>query len=237
MTSRRKRPRMVAVAISVSAVLVLALVAPTLASAQSMTGEELFGLGTFNAQSGSTCNADGTGTLNFSASGSAFGPYPGTFTETGTLTFGPRPGAGQLNTITSYSAQFDISGANGTVTGTKHIGNVTNPTPFGTFDFINQGECTQVFGFGTNYFIAGVCYTATTPSGTDSGFGVAAGASARIISPSNFFDEVPRLASQRLQNLQSRAAALATTTTPIAGRRAETAFARLAITARSPDEQ
>lgn len=159
------------------------------ASAQAMSGETLFGQGTFNAQPGSTCNPDGTGTVNFTASGAATGPFAGTFTETGSVTFGPRPAPNQLNVITAFSAQFEITGPNGSVSGTKQLGNVTQSTPFGTFDFINQGECTQVVGRGTNYFIAGVCYVATTPTGPDAGFGVASGASARDIQPSNFFDE------------------------------------------------
>lgn len=170
-------------------VCVLGLFSAGPASAQPLTGEEFFGQGTFTAQPSSTCNPDGTGTVNFTASGNATGPYPGTFTETGSVTFGPRPAPDQLNVITSYSAQFEISGANGSVTGTKELGNVNQSGPFGTFDFINRGECTQVVGFGTNYFIAGVCYAAQTPDGTDTGFGVASGASSRNIQPSNFFNE------------------------------------------------
>ena len=61
------------------------------ASAQALTGETLSGQGTFNAQPSSTCNPDGTGTINFTASGTATGPFPGTFTETEASPSAPVP--------------------------------------------------------------------------------------------------------------------------------------------------
>ena len=38
-----------------------------------------------------SCNPDGSGTIGFAVSGVAAGPYPGTFTEQGTVAVGPAP--------------------------------------------------------------------------------------------------------------------------------------------------
>jgi len=123
---------------------------------QSLTGETLVqpGPGLPNGVPVSTydCNPSGTSTVTFTATGVATGPYPGTFTETGTVVFAPQAPFG---TVTSFEANFTITSVNGTVTGTKKL--QTNPSTA-------VGFCNQVGG----QIIADLDYTAqiTTPSGT-----------------------------------------------------------------------
>lgn len=89
------------------------------ASAQTTTPATLSG----EMLSGASGEFDGVGCLtggpfSFSTSGTATGPYPGTFTETGsgTVTYAADgTGTGPV----SFSASFKIDSANGEVTGTK----------------------------------------------------------------------------------------------------------------------
>ena len=87
-----------------------------------LTGEFFLGAPTVTA----TCNPTGTSTISYSVSGTAFGPYPGTFTETGTATIGPNI-AGQFvngleaGFLTSFDAFFTIDSPTGQVTGTKQL--------------------------------------------------------------------------------------------------------------------
>lgn len=123
---------------------------------QSLTGEMLVqpGAGLPNGVPVSTydCNPTGTSTVTFTATGVATGPYPGTFTETGTVVFGPQAPFG---TVTSFEATFTITSVNGTVTGTKTL----QPDASTAVAF-----CNQVGG----QIVADLNYTAqiTTPSGT-----------------------------------------------------------------------
>lgn len=71
----------------------------------------------------------GTGTISYTATGDAVGPYPGTFTESGTFTLGDAPPDATLpvqRTITSFTAEFEIdSPTTGTrITGTRSAENV-----------------------------------------------------------------------------------------------------------------
>jgi hypothetical protein len=88
---------------------------------------------------GGTCDPSGTSTITYYTSGVATGPYPGTYTESGTATIGPASGAGfvngfELGTITTIDAFFTIDSPIGQVTGTKHL------TVAGT----GQSACYQV---------------------------------------------------------------------------------------------
>jgi hypothetical protein len=79
-----------------------------------------------------TCNPSGTSTFSFEASGPAIGPYPGTFTESGTITVGPQTlGVG---TVQSFTASYTISSPAGDVTGTKSFTALTSPG-------LNSGGC------------------------------------------------------------------------------------------------
>jgi len=118
-------PRFAAVLV----VLAMLLVIPSVGEAQTTPRPTLDGelledpAPTVNA----TCNPDGTSTITFEASGVATGPFPGTFTETGTATVGPqtlpptdvRVGTG---TLTSFEAEFTIESLTGEViTGSKEL--------------------------------------------------------------------------------------------------------------------
>ena len=73
------------------------------------------------------CDKNGTTVIPFQTDGSAFGPYFGTFTETGTVTIGPQTdfsfdsrGTGP---VTGFQASFTITSQvpSATVTGTKEL--------------------------------------------------------------------------------------------------------------------
>jgi hypothetical protein len=72
-----------------------------------------------------TCYSGGEASVSFNFSGTASGPYPGTFTETGTITYALRTVvAGQLissGPVTGFSAAFSIASPAGTVTGTQRL--------------------------------------------------------------------------------------------------------------------
>ena len=86
------------------------------------------------------CNPAGNSTLSFTATGTATGPYPGTFSETMTVTVGPQTvgttglgfGTGQL---VNAHAEFTIDSANGHVSGSKDLDFPSNVSaPMGTCD-------------------------------------------------------------------------------------------------------
>jgi hypothetical protein len=65
-----------------------------------------------------------TVTVTYSAEGIAYGPYPGTFTERGTVTFLLTGFVGSqqvIGTVTSWTADFTIDSVVGQVSGTKRL--------------------------------------------------------------------------------------------------------------------
>ena len=134
-------------------------------SAAPLTGESLLASelgepGTSNVQG--TCNPLGTSTFTFMVTGTAFGPYPGTFTETGTVTLSSLP------TATSFESTFTIDSPAGTVEGSKSLAG---------FEAASLGLCGATAfptgGADSLLFQGTVSYAATitTPLGTatDSG--------------------------------------------------------------------
>ena len=129
---------------------------------ENLTASELSGQGTSTVTG--TCNPLGTSTFDFTVTGVATGPYPGTFTESGRVTIGP------LSTpnATSFESTFTINAANGTVTGSKSLVG---------FEASSLGLCgTAAFPLGgadSLHFEGTVSYNATittpTGTGTDSG--------------------------------------------------------------------
>ena len=107
------------------------------------------------------CDPTGDSTIGFSVSGVATGPYPGTFTETGTFTLGPQTSSDGLGPVTSFEAEFTINSAAGAVTGTKTL--TANPS-------LARGSCHPSGGGGV---VVDLAYraTITTPAGsaTDQG--------------------------------------------------------------------
>jgi hypothetical protein len=105
--------------------------APAAAQVPSLSGEQLvatgevFGFpqpatpGEFTTTG--TCNPEGTSTFSFTATGPAFGPYPGTFEENGTFSLVPDPSAPNGFSLSAFHATFTIDSVNGEVTGTKEF--------------------------------------------------------------------------------------------------------------------
>ena len=110
----------------------LLLAAPT-ASAQvpppTLTGETLSSLGPETTSTSFNCDPQGTSTFTYQTSGVAAGPYPGTYSETGTVTLGPQvlPGGPPILFLISWTASFTITSTAGTVTGTKTLSPLVPP--------------------------------------------------------------------------------------------------------------
>jgi hypothetical protein len=131
---------------------VLALAAVQVASADgpppgpspSLVGEELL---VQDVTLTIDCDPSRVSTVYYSASGTAVGPYPGTFTVHGLVTIapqtlpGPRPGtvAGPLE---SLAETFTINSLVGTVNGIKTL-------PPGGATPSDEGSCQHVTGFAT----------------------------------------------------------------------------------------
>ncbi|MGH7686240.1 MAG: hypothetical protein ACREN2_05425 [Candidatus Dormibacteria bacterium] len=86
---------------------------------------------------------NGTAILSFTAQGVAIGPYPGTFTESGSYTLGPLGSGGNSmsETVIAFSSTFSIQSASGNISGSKSASGV--PQPANTFNFC------PVFNLGT----------------------------------------------------------------------------------------
>jgi hypothetical protein len=101
------------------------------------------------------CDPAGSSHVPFATSGTAFGTYPGTFTEEGSVSFGPSSFA-QPGAVTAFHATFTIDSGAHHITGTKTLGSGT-------------GFCipSQATGDSASVAVAGT-YTATihAPGGT-----------------------------------------------------------------------
>lgn len=118
---------------------------PSVAAAQAVPGG-LNGEGFIGSESffvterqglAQDCDQNGTSTVRFRAFGPATGPYPGTFTETGTLTIGPQTldqpsvaGTAQAGPVLTFTANFTIESGTTTVTGTKTLSATLNGQPY-----------------------------------------------------------------------------------------------------------
>src|SRR3954469_3897546 len=86
--------------------------------------------GTGSAQVTTSCNADGTGTIWFRVTGTATGPYPGTFTESGVVRLGdpvktpPTGSFPAVYSVVAFAAAFQIQSGTTTITGAKWRGDV-----------------------------------------------------------------------------------------------------------------
>ena len=136
-----------------------------------------------------TCDPTGESTFEFSSSGPASGPYPGTYTEQGTAKIGPQDGPDRgflpdptvpgfnlvssrgfaTGPVVSIQAQFHISSPAGDITGTKTT-NASTADGTGVCQDVVNGLFPEV-GYVGNGFIRDmsttVDYDATihTPSG------------------------------------------------------------------------
>jgi hypothetical protein len=68
------------------------------------------------------CNSDASGTVAFEATGVALGPYPGTYSESGTATIAAPTPPLPTGTLTALETTFTITAADGTIIeGTKQL--------------------------------------------------------------------------------------------------------------------
>jgi hypothetical protein len=121
---------------------------PSLATEQLLAGPDSPG-GSGLFMSTFTCNADQSGQISFTTTGMAVGPYPGTFTEKGTVQVGAGTPAGP---VTSLTTDFQIASGTTLIVGTKTL--AVSPT--------DEGACADFgfLGFDT-LFTSQVSYTAT----------------------------------------------------------------------------
>jgi hypothetical protein len=126
------------------------------------------------------CNKTGTTTVNFTAQGSAFGPYSGTFVETGSFTIGPQTDTSidtrGVGPITAFQATFTINSQlpAGTVTGTKQLASTAPTSPslavFGSCDPDGSSPPNEVVAaIGDPNLVYTAQINATTGSRVDSG--------------------------------------------------------------------
>jgi hypothetical protein len=141
---------------------------PSLAGEQLLAGPQSpGGSGLFMANF--ACSVDQSGQISFSAAGVAVGPYPGAFTEKGTV----QVGAGALTALTT---DFQIASGTTLVVGTKTV--LVAPA--------NAGACADFGGLGSDvFFTSQVSYAATIELADgslfmDSGAGSAHGESAVV---------------------------------------------------------
>lgn len=119
----------------------------------SLEGETLQAAGQLFDRA-ATCDPSGSSTIAFHWSGFAIGPYPGTFTEDGTVTIGPQTGFGAgrfgfaLGQVTQFDATFTIDSPAGTVTGSKHL---MGPIPANPFPFVEDQQYPQNTGLCTTF--------------------------------------------------------------------------------------
>lgn len=105
------------------------------------------------------CTQGGVAGFDFSTSGAATGSYPGTYTESGSVTFQNAPGG----IILSFASSFTITSGTNVITGTKQLAPVQPPQGIN-----NRGAC-QVLPNGnlavSNIFITVAAqYTANIPT-------------------------------------------------------------------------
>lgn len=143
--------------------------APAQAAVAPLTGETLLAseLGAPGTSSVTgTCNPLGASTFTFTITGGASGPYPGTFTETGTVSLGGVPG--NPFAATSFESAFTINSVAGTVSGTKSLVGfeATSLGLCGSAAFPTGGANSLRFEGTVSY---GATITAPSGNGTDSG--------------------------------------------------------------------
>jgi len=109
------------------------------------------------------CTQGGVAGFDFNTSGAATGPYPGAYTESGSVTFQNAPGG----VILSFSSSFTITSGSNVITGTKQLAPVQPPLGIN-----NRGAC-QLSQNGnltiTNLLlIVAAQYTASIPTAAGS---------------------------------------------------------------------
>lgn len=139
--------------------------------AGTLNGETLKAAGNnpsgFNVTSLS-CVPDGESSFSFTSEGVATGPYPGTYVETGTVSFQNSLAPGAPRPVLSFSATFTITSGQTVINGTKEL--APSPAP----PLANSGVCQRsqngaltVDSLTVNFAAE---YTATIPVGPNESF-------------------------------------------------------------------
>lgn len=105
------------------------------------------------------CTQGGVAGFDFNTSGNATGPYPGAYTESGSVTFQNAPGG----VILGFSSQFTITSGANVITGTKRLAPVQPPqggNNLGSCQVLQNGSLTNTL---INMVVAAQ-YTATIPT-------------------------------------------------------------------------
>lgn len=118
----RTHLRIVTVTLAVSGVLATAPAEALGQAPPTLTGVTLNAL---SVATTGTCNRAGTSTFSYTTSGTATAPYLGTFTESGSFSFGPQttPVAGSAlsGQLLTFTATFTITSGTMQVTGSKQL--------------------------------------------------------------------------------------------------------------------
>ena len=158
----RARKSSVGAVLAVIGILAALAGAPAAGSqaALSLTGEFLLGSTGFTSYEGAvSCDPTGISTLTASATGTASGPYPGTFEETVTVTVG----GGQ---VLSVSADFTIFSGDTLIDGTKEL---ASPSGSGGCERTVTGStCTEIF-FASTLLTYSATIVGPTGTSTESG--------------------------------------------------------------------
>ena len=113
---RRGRRLMLLTGCLMLGVLGLGTVEAHAATPSSLAGETFTSQGVQGSTLTGGCTGNGNeGSFNFSVSGTAAGPFPGTFTESGSFT------ALRSGFLSDFSSTFTITSTSGTVTGSKRL--------------------------------------------------------------------------------------------------------------------
>jgi hypothetical protein len=106
------------------------------AGTPSLMFEHFFG--SFLDPAQPACDTSSTSTVTYTESGPADGPYPGTYTETGTFTIGPQPVPGLSVPLIAFHATFHIESLVGQVDGTKELLVAGPPNGGRCFTLLNE---------------------------------------------------------------------------------------------------
>ena len=149
-----------------------------------LRGLEGFAPGVF-VKNASTCNSDGSGTIDYTATHPVSGPMSGSLSTTGVITLGAA-GTDDRSPILGFTGSFTFIESGGeTLTGTLDWAPARQSSPYGTSDFMNQAYCASPFYDA--YFQLTARFIAGDGTGaTEEGFAKLSGAFSRSISPSNF---------------------------------------------------
>jgi hypothetical protein len=179
------RPRWFALRVLAVTAVSLGVLAPaSFGQAVSLSGESFESTLTIPGQQTTfgnfVCNKAGMTTVNFTTQGSAFGPYSGTFAETGSFTIGPQTDTSidsrGVGAITAFQASFTINSTFpvGTVTGSKQLSPTAPTAPslaaFGSCDPTGSSPPNDVVAAVSNpHLVFTAQINATTGSRMDSG--------------------------------------------------------------------